>query len=131
MSQNNNAFQKLEWEATYILFILYCFGLFATPFIATLPQMRSQQQPPPPPPPPTFTRTTRSAFLLVFASTVAHSIFGISSYGSAVLTWITLVLMVGWEVVILLGGGDSLVFECMVFIPVLVLQIINFGLCFS
>ncbi|KAJ3030260.1 UNVERIFIED_CONTAM: hypothetical protein HDU68_009657 [Siphonaria sp. JEL0065] len=180
-----NVFQTQEWEATYILFILYCIGLFATPFIATLPQIRANQPTVSPPhqqhhrdqehthsgtPQPSssssnipvhdvpsgaiedrvvdprvmsdknftkmaqFARTTRSAFILIFASTVAHSLAqepaAGATYASVVLTWISFIILFVWNIVILAGFGDSLVFETMVFTPVLFLQIINFGLGF-
>ncbi|KAI8612749.1 hypothetical protein BC830DRAFT_1135339 [Chytriomyces sp. MP71] len=80
-----------------------------------------------------LTRATQTGFLLLFTTTVVHGAGPAPSYTTAnsALTWISFAFLLIWYAVTAMGFGDSVVYELVLIIPVVVLQIINFGLGFS
>ncbi|KAJ3346410.1 hypothetical protein HDU83_003103 [Entophlyctis luteolus] len=152
-----STYQLQEWSATYILFILWCIALFVAPFMSlTHPRdvLRSAEA--------AYSSSTTSgaapaiaaargsettynravqlaknarlAFLLVFASTVAHNLVSDNghapSHATAGITWATLAFELVWLLVVAAGHANSVIYDAGALAVVLALQIVNFGLAF-
>ncbi|KAJ3127083.1 3',5'-cyclic-nucleotide phosphodiesterase (PDEase) (3':5'-CNP), partial [Physocladia obscura] len=78
-------------------------------------------------------RNAESGLMLIFITTVAHQILSPDSGGNGathatmVLTWLVFALEVFWHTVVLIGFGDSIAFELLFVLAIVILQIVNFG----
>ncbi|EGF78341.1 hypothetical protein BATDEDRAFT_26947 [Batrachochytrium dendrobatidis JAM81] len=129
------------WIATFIFFILWLLSLFLLPVIEALASKAHEEsveeresETVPPASASTMTRSSRDAFLILLATTLANQSGHGHTYYTLSITWASFSLLVVWIFVRMLipeAARFMWWLDMLVFFPVLALQIANFGLAFS